>query len=160
LIGEAPFEMPPKESGSSGRTVGSVSEKDLSARAEQAASSQRPSRSPARLRSWHTCFAAQLTVLTDPQALRTTVDAVAAAAKELAALGDRGGEAKAHQVHALALQRLGGIGACEAALDKALAAARRVHDRRRSNAVLAGAPQAALWGPSPVTRASGRCLDV
>ena len=29
-----------------------------------------------------------------------------------------------------------------------------------SNAVLAGAPLAALWGPSPVTRASGRCLDV
>jgi len=26
--------------------------------------------------------------------------------------------------------------------------------------VLAGAPIAALWGPSPVTRASGRCLDV
>ena len=26
--------------------------------------------------------------------------------------------------------------------------------------VLASAPEAALWGPSPVTRASGRCLDV
>ena len=26
--------------------------------------------------------------------------------------------------------------------------------------MLAGAPVAALWGPSPVTRASGRCLDV
>ena len=26
--------------------------------------------------------------------------------------------------------------------------------------MLAGAPLAALWGPSPVTRASGRCLDV
>src|SRR5262249_58923555 len=41
-----------------------------------------------------------------------------------------------------------------------LAAARGGGDRRRGNAVLAGAPQAALWGPSPVTRASGRCLDV
>src|SRR4029078_7954218 len=37
---------------------------------------------------------------------------------------------------------------------------RRAGDRRRANAVLAGAPLAALWGPSPVTRASGRCLDV
>src|SRR5262249_5794544 len=62
--------------------------------------------------------------------------------------------------HANALARLGKIGACEAALDRALAAARRANDRRRSNAVLAGAPRAALWGPSPVTRASGRCLDV
>src|SRR5207248_4081242 len=56
--------------------------------------------------------------------------------------------------------RLGKVGACEAALDRALAAARRAHDRRRANAVLAGAPLAALWGPSAVTRASGRCLDV
>src|SRR5258708_15994699 len=52
------------------------------------------------------------------------------------------------------------MGFCEAALDRALAAARRGHDRRRANAVLSGAPLAALWGPSPVTRASGRCLDV
>jgi tetratricopeptide (TPR) repeat protein len=113
-----------------------------------------------RFSAWHTCFAGQLAVLTDPQALRTTVDALAAAASELAALGDRAGEAKAHQVHALALQRLGAIGAAEAALDKALAAARSAGDRRCSNSVLANAPQAALWGPSPVTRASGRCLDV
>jgi tetratricopeptide (TPR) repeat protein len=99
-------------------------------------------------------------VLTDPQALRTTADAVAGAAEELAAAGDAAGEAKAHSVHALALARLGEVGACEAALDRALAAARRGHDRRRSNAVLAEAPLAALWGPSQVTRASGRCLDV
>ena len=33
-------------------------------------------------------------------------------------------------------------------------------DRRRANTVLAIAPLAALWGPSPVTRASGRGLDV
>src|SRR5207249_982844 len=83
-------------------------------------------------------------------------DAVAAAAEALASLGDAAGEAKAHFVHAVALARLGKIGACEAALDRALAAARRGRDRRRVNAVLAGAPLAALWGPSPVTRASGR----
>ena len=103
---------------------------------------------------------ASCAALTDPQALRATADAVAAAAEELASAGDAAGEAKAHSVHALALARLGKVGACEAALDRALAAARRAGDRRRSNAVLAGAPLAALWGPSPVTRASGRCLDV
>src|SRR5262249_17501334 len=94
-------------------------------------------------------------------ALRTTADAVASSAEELAAAGDAAGEAKAHSVHALALARLGQVGACEAALDRALAAARRGRgDRRRSDAVLAEAPLPALWGPSQVTRASGRCLDV
>ena len=91
-----------------------------------------------RLRAWHTCFAGQLTVLTAPQALHATADAVAAAADELAALGDAAGEAKAHFVHAQALARLGRVGACEAALDRALAAARRAGDRRRANTVLAG----------------------
>jgi len=113
-----------------------------------------------RLRAWHACLAGQLAVLRDPQALRATADAVAAAAASLASLGDAAGEAKGHSVHALALARLGKIGGSEAALDKALAAARRARDRRRANAVLAGAPLASLWGPSPVTRASGRCLDV
>jgi len=113
-----------------------------------------------RLRAWHICFAGQLAALTDPATLRGTADAVAGASTTLAALGDAAGEAKAHAVHATALARLGEIGACEAALDRALAAARRAGDRRRANAVLAGAPVAALWGPSPVTRASGRCLDV
>ena len=114
-----------------------------------------------RLRAWHTCFVGQLAVLTDPQSLRATADGVEAAAEVLATAGDAAGEAKAHLVHALALQRLGKGGACEAALDRALAAARRVSGHRRlANTVLAGAPLAALWGPSPVTRASGRCLDV
>jgi hypothetical protein len=113
-----------------------------------------------RLSAWHTCLAAQLAVLTALQGLQAAADAVAAAAKQLAAAGDAAGEAKAHSVHALTLARLGRVGACEAALDQALAAARRANDRRRANTVLAGAPLAALWGPSPVTRASGRCLDV
>jgi hypothetical protein len=113
-----------------------------------------------RLSAWHTCFAGQLTALTASRALQSTADTVAAAAEELARLDDAAGEAKAHSVHAQALARLGKVGACEAALDKALAAARKAGDRRRANAVLAGAPLAALWGPSPVTRASGRCLDV
>ncbi len=113
-----------------------------------------------RLAAWHTCFAGERAALTDPKSLRGTADAVAAAAEQLTAAGDAAGEAKAHFVHAIALARLGKVGACEAALDRALAAARRVGDRRRANAVLSGAPLAALWGPSPVTRASGRCLDV
>ncbi len=113
-----------------------------------------------RLRAWHTCFSGQLAVLTDPKALRASEGAVAAAAETLTAAGDGVGEAKAHATHALVLAQLGKIGACEAALDKALAAARRAGERRLANAVLAGAPVAALWGPSPVTRASGRCLDV
>ena len=111
-----------------------------------------------RLRAWHTCFVGQLVVLTDPQGLRATVDDVAAAVAVLSAAGDAAGEAKAHSVHAAALTRLGRIGDSEAALDRALAAARQAGDRRRSNTVLAGAPVAALWGPSPVMRASGRCL--
>ncbi len=114
----------------------------------------------ARLTAWHTCFAGQHSVLTAPQSLHETADAVAAAARELGTLEDSAGEARAHFVHALALGRLGKVGACEAALDRALTAARRAGDNRRSNAVLAIAPLAALWGPSPVTRASGRCLDV
>src|SRR5207237_6798281 len=57
----------------------------------------------ARLRAWHTCFAGQLIALTSPQALHESADAVAAAAVELAALGDDAGEAKAHAVHAQAL---------------------------------------------------------
>jgi class 3 adenylate cyclase len=121
-------------------------------------SDQRPA--TARLRAWHACFAGQLAVLTDPQALHASERAVAAAAETLTAAGDTAGEAKAHAVHALVLAQLGRIGACETALDQALAAARRAGERRRANAVLAGAPLAALWGPSPVTRASGRCLDV
>src|SRR6202044_1767912 len=69
-------------------------------------------------------------------------------------------EAKAHTVRATCLARLGRIGDCEIALDEALTAARRAHDHRRVNAVLANAPLAALWGPNPVPRAGGRCLDV
>ena len=61
---------------------------------------------------------------------------------------------------ALALARMGRVGACEVSLDHSLAAARTAGDRRRASSVLAIAPVAALWGPSPVTRASGRCLDV
>jgi class 3 adenylate cyclase/tetratricopeptide (TPR) repeat protein len=112
------------------------------------------------LSAWHEVLAGQLAAITEPEHLLQVAASVGEAAARLAEAGDQTGEAKAHSVHALALARLGQVGDCEAALDRALAAARQAGDRRLANAVLAGAPVAALWGPSPVTRASGRCLDV
>lgn len=113
-----------------------------------------------RRAAWGRCFDGQLSMLTDPERLDEIESDVAAAAEKLAELGDADGEAKAHTVRAGCLARLGRIGAAETALDQALTAARRARDHRRVNAVLAGAPLAALWGPNPVPRAGGRCLDV
>ncbi|MDP7738507.1 BTAD domain-containing putative transcriptional regulator [Mycobacterium paragordonae] len=113
-----------------------------------------------RWAAWATCFDGQLAMLTHPERLDEIEIALGAAADKLAGLDDAGGEAKAHTVRASCLARLGRIGDCEAALDDALTAARRARDHRRVNAVLAGAPLAALWGPNPVPRAGGRCLDV
>jgi class 3 adenylate cyclase/ketosteroid isomerase-like protein/tetratricopeptide (TPR) repeat protein len=120
----------------------------------------RVARGSDRLTAWHTTYAGQLAVLAEPDRLTEIVDAVGDAAAALRAAGDLVGEATAHYVHALALERLGQIGAAERALDAALAAARTAGDRRLADAILAEAPPAALWGPSPVTRASGNCLDV
>jgi DNA-binding SARP family transcriptional activator len=114
----------------------------------------------ARLAAWATCFDGQLSMLTDPERLDEVEAAVATAAAKLAELGDAAGEATAHTVRAGCLARLGRIGDCEIALDDALTAARRAREHRRVNAVLAQAPLAALWGPNPVPRAGGRCLDV
>jgi len=113
-----------------------------------------------RLSAWAGVFDAQLTQLTDTAHLRHSLDELSAAADALAAAGDDRGVAKAHHVRAEALALLGRVGEAETLLDQALAAARRAGETRRVNAVLAGAPWAALWGPSPVMRASGRCLDV
>jgi hypothetical protein len=99
-------------------------------------------------------------MLTDPERLDEIESAVGVAAEKLAGLDDAAGEAKAHTVRASCLARLGRIGDCETALDQALTAARRAREHRRANAVLAQAPLAALWGPNPVPRAGGRCLDV
>ena len=114
----------------------------------------------ARLEGWVACFEGELANLRDPRHLEATAERSAAAAVTLADLGDHAGVAKAHSVRAASLARLGRIGECERALDQALGAARAAGDRRRATAILAGAPTAALWGPNPVTRASGRCLDV
>jgi DNA-binding SARP family transcriptional activator len=114
----------------------------------------------ARLAAWATCFDGQLSMLIHPERLDEVETALASAAQKLAELDDAAGEANAHTVRAACLARLGRIGDCEIALDDALTAARRARDHRRVNAVLAGAPLAALWGPNPVPRAGGRCLDV
>lgn len=113
-----------------------------------------------RLAQWATCFRGQLAVLTDPGALGSASAEVDAAADRLAELDDQAGVAKARLVRAGVLARLGRVGDCEAELDRALTAARAADDRRRVTAVLGAAPTAALWGPSPVPRAGGRCLDV
>ncbi|MDX6495496.1 MAG: hypothetical protein QOE17_1482, partial [Gaiellales bacterium] len=114
----------------------------------------------AQLAAWATCFDGQLSMLIHPERLDEIEAAVGAAASKLAQLNDAAGEAKAHTVRAGCLARLGRIGDCEIALDDALTAARRGREHRAVNEVLAGAPLAALWGPNPVPRAGGRCLDV
>ena len=112
-----------------------------------------------RLHAWATCFDAQRTTMRGGS-LDGLEDRLASAAETLQSLGDASGAAKAHRVHASVLARLGRIGDCEAALDRALTAAREAGDHRQITNVLAAAPSAALWGPSPVARAGGRCLDV
>lgn len=114
----------------------------------------------ARLAAWATCFDGQLSMLIHPERLDEVEAALGAAAAKLAEKEDAAGEATAHTVRAGCLARLGRIADCEGALDDALNAARRAREHRRVNAVLAGAPLAALWGPNPVPRAGGRCLDV
>jgi class 3 adenylate cyclase/tetratricopeptide (TPR) repeat protein len=113
-----------------------------------------------RLRAWSDCFAAQLATIVDLTRLRETEQRAQAVAAELAELGDVRGAAKAHAVHAGALARLGRFAEVEEALDRALTAARQASDRRLATVALAAAPVAAVWGPSPVPRAGGRCLDV
>ena len=113
-----------------------------------------------RLAAWYTTYEGLLAVLAEPDRLTEIVQSIGAAAGAMRAIGDLRGEARAHYVHASALERLGQIGAAERALDAALAAARSADDRSLADSILAEAPPAALWGPSTVTRASGRCLDV
>ena len=121
---------------------------------------QRAAQSSTALAAWATCYAAQLAILTHPERLDTIAEEVAQAAARFVEIGDFEGEAKAHTVRASCLARLGRVGDGEAALDRALTAGRKAGNPRRVNSVLGYAPLAALWGPSPIARASGRCLDV
>ncbi|OBI83885.1 BTAD domain-containing putative transcriptional regulator [Mycobacterium asiaticum] len=133
---------------------------DMVSAADAIAQLQDVTKASARLAAWATCFDGQLSMLIHPERLDDTEVALTSAARQLAELGDAAGEAKAHIVRAGCLARLGRFADSEIALDDALTAARRAHDHRWVNAVLAGAPLAALWGPNPVPRAGGRCLDV
>ncbi|WP_426654995.1 BTAD domain-containing putative transcriptional regulator [Mycobacterium seoulense] len=133
---------------------------DVASAASAVAELQGATVDSAQLAAWATCFDGQLSMLIHPERLDEVEAAVGAAADKLAELGDAAGEAKAHTVRAGCLARLGRIGDCEIALDEALTAARRAREHRRVNAVLGNAPLAALWGPNPVPRAGGRCLDV
>ncbi|HXB87853.1 BTAD domain-containing putative transcriptional regulator [Mycobacterium sp.] len=133
---------------------------DVASAAGAVAQLQQATVDSARLAAWATCFDGELSILIHPERLDDVEAALGAAAHKLAEIDDAAGEAKAHTVRARCLARLGRIGDCEIALDDALTAARRARDHRRVNAVLASAPLAALWGPNPVPRAGGRCLDV
>src|SRR6202022_696693 len=81
-----------------------------------------------RLEAWADCYAGQLANLVNPGHLHDTAQLVAAAAERFATIGVQAGAAKAHHVHAQTLGRLGQFGASEAALDRALAAARDIGD--------------------------------
>ncbi|MEZ0350608.1 BTAD domain-containing putative transcriptional regulator [Mycobacterium sp. pR1184] len=133
---------------------------DVTSAAGAVAQLQQTTVDSARFAAWAACFDGQLSLLIHPERLDEAESALSAAAAKLAQLDDAAGEAKAHTVRAGCLARLGRIADCEIALDDALTAARRAREHRSVNAVLAGAPLAALWGPNPVPRAGGRCLDV
>ncbi|MGV0851535.1 ATP-binding protein [Mycolicibacterium phlei] len=112
------------------------------------------------LRPWAVCYRSQLTVYTDPERLPEADAALQDAIDEFGRRQDPAGLAKAHRVRASARMRLGRIADGEADLFEALIAARRSGDHRQITAALGAAPNAALWGPSPVPKAGGRCLDV
>ena len=114
-----------------------------------------------RLAAWAECYAAQLVGLTDPDGLVAADAQAQAAAAALTELGDGSGQAKAHQVRGRAARppRPGRRRASWSSTSRSPPRA-AADDRRRVTAVLGAAPDAALFGPSPVARAGGRCLDV
>ena len=142
------------------RCEASLAAGDVASAADAVSQLQAATVDSPRLAAWATCFDGELSMLIHPERLDQVEAALGAAAEKLAGLDDAAGEAKAHTVRAGCLARLGRIGDCEIALDDALTAARRAREHRRVNNVLANAPLAALWGPNPVPRAGGRCLDV
>ncbi len=112
------------------------------------------------LAPWATCYRCQFVVYTEPERLPEVDERLQGAIDEFSRRKDPAGLAKAHRVRASARSRLGRIGDCEADLFEALIAARQSGDHRQITAALGAAPGAALWGPSPVPKAGGRCLDV
>ncbi|MGA5465264.1 nuclear transport factor 2 family protein [Mycobacterium sp. NPDC050041] len=112
------------------------------------------------LAPWAICYRSQLAVYTDPERLPDVDIQLQSAIDEFSRRAELAGLAKAHRVRAGARARLGRIGDCEADLFEALIAARHSGDHRQITAALGAAPAAALWGPSPLPKAGGRCLDV
>lgn len=112
------------------------------------------------LAPWATCYRCQFGVYTDPRRLLEYDASLEGAIDEFARRADPAGLAKAHRVRASARLRLGRVGDGEVDLFEALIAARKSRDHRQITAALGAAPGAALWGPSPVPKAGGRCLDV
>ena len=112
------------------------------------------------LAPWATCYRCQFVIYTEPERLPEVDARLQGAIDEFSRRKDPAGLAKAHRVRASARSRLGRIGDCEADLFEALIAARQSGDHRQITAALGAAPGAALWGPSPVPKAGGRCLDV
>ncbi|MFI5506966.1 ATP-binding protein [Mycobacterium sp. NPDC051804] len=112
------------------------------------------------LAPWATCYRCQFIVYTDPERLPEVEARLHEAIDEFSRRRDHAGLAKAHRVRAGARGRLGRIGDSEIDLFEALIAARQSGDHRQITAALGAAPGAALWGPSPVPKAGGRCLDV
>ncbi|MFV9636443.1 AAA family ATPase [Mycobacterium neumannii] len=112
------------------------------------------------LAPWATCYRCQFGVYTDPERLLDYDSRLQGAIDEFAHRADPAGLAKAHRVRASARLRLGRVGDGELDLFEALIAARQSGDHRQITAALGAAPGAALWGPSPVPKAGGRCLDV
>lgn len=108
---------------------------------------------------WETCYRCQLLINTDPSRLPEVEDRLGVVIEDFASRDDAAGTAKAHLVRASARAMLGRVGDCELDLSTALVEARRVGDRRLITAALAAIPNAALWGPSPVPKAGGRCRD-
>ena len=112
------------------------------------------------LAPWATCYRCQFVIYTEPERLPEVDARLQGAIDEFSRRKDSAGLAKAHRVRASARSRLGRIGDCESDLFEALIAARQSGDHRQITAALGAAPGAALWGPSPVPKAGGRCLDV
>ncbi len=112
------------------------------------------------LAPWATCYRCQHGIYTDPERLLEYDSLLQGAIDEFARRADAAGLAKAHRVRASARLRLGRVGDGELDLFEALIAARQSGDHRQITAALGAAPGAALWGPSPVPKAGGRCLDV
>ncbi|MCV7300101.1 nuclear transport factor 2 family protein [Mycobacterium barrassiae] len=112
------------------------------------------------LAPWATCYRCQFVIYTDPERLLEVEARLHDAIAEFSRRKDPAGLAKAHRVRAGARGRLGRIGDSEIDLFEALIAARESGDHRQITAALGAAPGAALWGPSPVPKAGGRCLDV